>query len=254
MSTPELSRPRTRPPASRDANRQEQRYLPPSLSAWRQRIRLLSDNLRKTTPCRDAMRTTAAGSSTWNGYCIDGAITVTAERQGIIHGQWVMSDYSAHPDTENPPMTPHLLSPDGRTLLPAPSGTFSSVTRYEYFMPRHRADPERPFPSQSPNAPAEARLWLGLDLETPSGAHRDFICNALPPEAVRHVQENYDIQLPDAAQLPRLNNIIYDQNINPLRVIADLLERSLKTPMPGLWHPAIRSKLQLERAFSGTGE
>ena len=232
----------------------ERRYLPPSLNTWRKRVQLLSDNLRKTTPCRDAMRTRATGRSTWNGYCIDGAITLTAERHGIVRGQWVVSDYSAHPETEEMPMAPRIISPDGTRLMTATPGTFSSVTKYEYHIPRHHADSDRPYPSQTPNAPAEARLWLGLDATTPTGAHPEFLCNNLPAEALIHAQETYGVRFPDAASLPRLNDIIYAQGINPLPVIADLLEKSTANAVHGLWHPSILAIIRRETPACSSAE
>ena len=155
---------------------EELRFLPNNIDEWTKRIHLLAEQLRRTLPCKNAMRSEAEYSNPVKkrvGYCIDGVITLLAENQRAITGEWLVSDYLTTVEPNQNNMLPVTVSQD-QCLLDQPQPG-AKITQYQYFVKRHQDEnPEHRYPSHTVNSPAEARLWVGMDINPWNGAHRDI--------------------------------------------------------------------------------
>ena len=196
-------------------------FLPKNVDEWTKRVQLLAEELRHTLPCRNAMHSQAEYSDpvqTRVGYCIDGVITLLAENHHAIKGEWLVSDYITTFEETN--MLPVTVSQDRRLLNQPQPG--ARITQYQYFVQRHQDEkPEPRYPSHTVNSPAEARLWVGMDINPWDGAHRDISLTDLGDDFANSVKAQYGFHLPDPATVTKISDLVFDAGANPLSFAAD---------------------------------
>ena len=222
-------------------------FLPHNIEEWTRRINLLTNELRNAMPCKSAMRSEAEPPELQQmqiSHCIDGVITSLAEKQHVIKGEWLVSDYLTEPGKNGTNVPPVTVSHDRCRLNPPEAGTKLVITQYEYFVKREPHDDDEKtshrYPSHTVNAPPEARLWLGMDINPWNGDHHKIALKDLGTEFERTINTQYDVELPDAATITKISDLIFDAGANPLTLAADCLEAALKTRVTGLWHPYIQ--------------
>ena len=226
----------------------ELKLLPPDTVEWKCRIGLLTRQLTAAKPCRNAMRieTRHPDGSVELRHCIEGVITMTAEDNGAIQGQWVVSDYCADPAGFAPDMLPVPVTGNGARLGEPDASQECDATQFEYYVQRDAAHTEEHHRRHNPFSPAQARLWFGIDANPDDGKLRDIDLTKLSRRFRQSTTERWNIEIPDSGSMPEINNFLFDQGVNPLHFAAHLLAESTDIPVPGLWHPHIILMIQQE--------
>ena len=223
----------------------ELRFLPHDVAEWTRRVNLFTNELRNTMPCKSAMRSEAKYTKlnqVHTSHCIDGVMTSLAEKQRVIKGEWIVSDYLTEPAKNGTDTLPATVSLDRSHTNPPETGTKITITQYEYFVTRGPDDQKAShrYPSHTVNAPPEARLWLGMDINPWNGAHVQIELKDLGTALAQTIEAKYNVELPDAATITKISDLIFDAGANPLTLAADCLEAAVKTRVTGLWHPYIQ--------------
>ena len=226
----------------------ELKMLPPNTVEWRRRIGRLVDQLKAHRPCHNAMRTETrrTDKSVEIRHCIEGVITATAEEDGAIEGEWVISDYCPDPAEFAPQMLPRPVTNGGTRLGPPDDDARCEVTEYEYYVQRDAARTEEKHRRHNPFSPAQARLWFGLDTEPNDGSSSPINLSRLSQPLRRSIDETRRPEIPDFATFPELNGLLFEQSINPLHFAAHMLKQSTTIPVTGLWHPHIMLMMRQE--------
>ena len=213
--------------------------LPPNAAEWRRRVRALTETLRTAHPGQGAMktRTEAPGLPTVTCLCVDGVITTLAEREGAIHGEWTVSDYYPPGGIPNSEL-PMRVSADNPRVMECPRDATAAITCYEYCVTTPDGAPDgRHYPSHNVNSPPQARLWFGMDVNPEDGKHRIIALSELGETFRDGVRRQYGAEPPPDATMPQINDSLFAQGVNPLAVVADILENAIHRPITGLWHP-----------------
>ena len=187
-------------------NYMPEHYLPENLVEWRLRIRELIDELRNPNllPGRGHLYAQAKDGRLL--ACIEGVVNEMASRNSVP-AQWVNMEIDG-PDSE--PLTIWEIMPPCHQ-------------NYDTVESSNRALPE-------------ALLYHGFDM--PEG---NLVVDALDcsPAFIREViNEKYGIAFGDDSAAV-LNDKLQRQDVNPLHVMADILEHVAEKPHSCIWHGRI---------------